>query len=91
VANDGEAGLAAARGLRPDLVLLDLDLPLLDGFAVRQRLQADPALAQIPCVALSAHAMDGEIARAREAGFVDFLTKPLSLEPLLVMVEGLRS
>jgi len=91
VANDGEAGLAAARRLRPDLVLLDLDLPLLDGFAVRQRLQADPALAQIPCVALSAHAMDGEIAHAREAGFVDFLTKPLSLEPLLVMVEGLRS
>ena len=90
VANDGLAGLAAARRLQPDLLLLDLDLPQLDGMALRQQLAADPALAKIPCVALSAHALEPDISRAHEAGFTDFLTKPFMLDRLLNLVQALR-
>jgi two-component system cell cycle response regulator DivK len=82
-AADGAEGLARAAELRPDLILMDLSLPMLDGWEATRRLKADPTLAHIPVIAVTAHAMAGEKERARAAGADDFLTKPLDEELLL--------
>lgn len=74
---DGAAGLAAAARDRPDLILLDLSLPVLDGWEVARRLKADPALRRIPVIALTAHAMSGDEAKARACGCDDYLSKPI--------------
>jgi hypothetical protein len=87
VATDGVEGLEMARRLRPDLVLLDMSLPLMDGPAVLQHLQADPALAGIPCVAVSANAMDSDIQQALRTGFADYIVKPFALPRLLGIVD----
>ena len=76
---DGATGLAAAIARRPDLVLLDLQLPDMDGHEVFRRLQAHPSTAGLRCIAVSANAMPAEIERARRAGFTDFWTKPLDV------------
>ncbi|RPH60687.1 MAG: response regulator [Burkholderiales bacterium] len=76
-AEDGFAALERAAEDRPDLILMDLSLPRLDGWEATRRLKADPALAHIPVIALSAHAMRGDDERARAAGCDDFLTKPI--------------
>ena len=71
--------MARARELRPDLVLLDMQLPDIDGLEVMRRLRADSATANIPCIAVSANAMQEDIGRALRAGAVDYWTKPLDL------------
>jgi CheY-like chemotaxis protein len=76
-AEDGEAALEAAACARPDLILMDLSLPRLDGWAATRALKADAGLAAIPVIVLSAHAMRGDEERARECGCDDFLTKPI--------------
>lgn len=81
-AGDGEAALRAAAAHRPDLVLMDLSLPVLDGWQATRRLKADPALAAIPVIALTAHAMSGDAERARECGCDDVLTKPIDEDAL---------
>jgi len=91
VASDGEAGVEQARRLKPDLVLLDMNLPRLDGLGVRARLHDDPALAAIPCVAVSANAMADDMRQAFDAGFVDYLAKPVDIDRLLAVVSGLRA
>ena len=83
IATDGESGLVAAGKLKPDLILLDINLPGLDGYEVVKRLRADPQLAGIPCIALSANAMTNDIGRARAAGFTDYITKPFDIDLLL--------
>jgi CheY-like chemotaxis protein len=90
LAADGVAGVEAAHALHPDLVLLDLNLPRLDGYGVLARLRADPALALIPCVAVSANAMPTEVRRALDAGFADYLTKPFEVDNVLALVDRLR-
>ena len=80
---DGASGLAAARRLRPALILLDMQLPDTDGHAVLRQLRADPATAAIRCIALSANAMPEDIRTARAAGFDDYWTKPLDLKAFL--------
>ena len=90
IATDGQAGLDRARQLQPDLVLLDMNLPLLNGTEVLQRLRADSALADTPCVAVSANAVPGDIASALAAGFDDYVTKPFSITRLLGLVEDRR-
>jgi hypothetical protein len=90
IATDGEAGLQAVRHLRPDLVLLDMNLPLLDGAQVLQHMRADPALASIPCVAVSANAMATDIQRALDAGFADYITKPFPMGRVLALLDQLR-
>ena len=77
LAHDGQAALEKARDERPDLILMDLSLPRLDGWEATRRLKSDRALAGIPVIVLSAHAMRGDEERARAAGCDDFLTKPI--------------
>jgi two-component system, cell cycle response regulator DivK len=89
VAADGAEGLERARSLRPDLVLLDLSLPVLDGWTVARRLKDDPATASMPIIALTAHAMAGDRERALAAGCDDFATKPVDFEALLGAIEAL--
>jgi CheY-like chemotaxis protein len=90
VAVDGPGGLEAARRLCPDLLLLDLDLPGLHGIEVLRRLRTDPATAGIPCVAVSANAMEPDIERARQEGFADYLTKPFRIDRLIALVAAHR-
>ncbi len=90
IAADGDSGLERARQLRPDLMLLDMNLPGLSGTELLQRLRAEPALAAIPCVAVSANVMGVDIERALAAGFDDYVTKPFSIEHLLGLVQGFR-
>jgi len=86
---DGGSGLAAARAHQPVLILLDMQLPDMDGHEVLRRLRADPATAGIRCIALSANAMPEDIRRALEAGFDDYWTKPLDLKGFLRSIDGL--
>jgi two-component system, cell cycle response regulator DivK len=76
-AEDGVAALARAAETKPDLILMDLSLPRLDGWEATRRLKADPATARVPVIVLSAHAMKGDEDRARASGCDDFLTKPI--------------
>jgi CheY-like chemotaxis protein/anti-sigma regulatory factor (Ser/Thr protein kinase) len=79
IACDGLSGLSQARSHRPDLILVDMQLPDIDGHEVLRRLRADEATAGIPCISVSANAMPEDIERALKAGFDDYWTKPLDL------------
>jgi CheY-like chemotaxis protein len=86
---DGEQGIAFAAQARPDLILMDMSLPVLNGWEATRRLKADDTLKHIPVIALTAHAMSGDEARARAAGCDDYLTKPLNEELLFEKVKQL--
>jgi CheY-like chemotaxis protein len=79
----GLAGVARARTMQPDLVLIDLQLPDFDGFEVLRRLRAEPSTRAIPCIALSANAMPEDIERGMAAGFADYWTKPIDFPAFL--------
>ncbi|MGH6913061.1 MAG: response regulator [Geminicoccales bacterium] len=83
VAVNGHDGLALIAAERPDLVLMDLNLPDIDGWEVTRRLKADPATADIPIIALTAHAMSGDREKALAAGCDEFDTKPVDFDRLL--------
>lgn len=83
LAEDGLQGVEQAATARPDIVLLDMSLPGLDGWEVAGRLKSDPATAAIPIIALTAHAMAGDRERALQAGCDDYDTKPIELPRLL--------
>jgi PAS domain S-box-containing protein len=89
VATDGEQALARLATLRPDLVLLDINLPGISGYEVLRQLDSVMNSSRPPCVAVSADAMPEELARAREAGFDDYWTKPLDLTTLGERIEAL--
>ena len=89
VAGDGEQGVAMATSEAPALILMDLSLPVLDGWEATRRLKAAPETATIPIVALSAHAMEGERARALASGCDDFDTKPVEFARLLDKIRTL--
>ncbi|MCO5169446.1 MAG: response regulator [Planctomycetes bacterium] len=89
LATNGEEAVAAARSAAPDLVLMDLSLPLLDGWSATRALKADAATRAVPVIALTAHAMKGEEEKALAAGCDDFDTKPVDLARLLGKVEAL--
>ena len=86
-ARDGAAGIAMAEAERPDLILMDLNLPQIDGWEAPRRLKADPATCDIPIIALSAHAMAGDREKALSTGCDDFDTKPIEFDRLLAKVE----
>jgi two-component system, cell cycle response regulator DivK len=88
-AQDGSEGVRLAREEHPDLILMDLSLPVLDGWGASQRLKSDEATRSIPVIALTAHAMAGDEARARAAGCDDFDTKPVDLSRLLAKINAL--
>jgi PAS domain S-box-containing protein len=89
LAADGGNGVAQAQALRPDLVLLDMQLPDFDGFEVLRRLRANPATSAIPCIALSANAMPADIERALAAGMSDYWTKPLDFKAFMAALDTL--
>jgi CheY-like chemotaxis protein len=89
VAADGEQGVALAREQRPDLVLMDLSLPVLDGWEATRRLKGAAETRAIPVIALSAHAMPGDRERALAAGCDDYDAKPINLPGLLAKIRAL--
>jgi len=80
---DGARGLQSAQAQPPELILLDMHLPDCDGYEVLKQLRADPRTAHIPCIALSANAMDEDHRRALEAGFLAYWTKPIDFKAFL--------
>ncbi len=89
LAVDGVQGLTMAASQKPDVILMDLGLPEIDGWECTKRLKANPATCGIPVIALSAHAMVGDRERALEVGCDDFDTKPIDLASLLQKMERL--
>jgi CheY-like chemotaxis protein len=87
-AGDGAAGVEKALAERPDLVLMDLNLPVVDGWEAIRRLKADARTRAIPVIALTAHAMAGDRERAMAAGADDFDTKPVDFERLLSKIRS---
>ena len=87
-APDGPAGLEAARQHRPDLILMDIQLPQMDGYEVTRRLKAQEETKQIPVIAVTSFAMKGEEDRAREAGCDAYVSKPIDIRKLVETVQG---
>ena len=89
IAVDGAEGVAKAKAEIPDLILMDMSLPVLDGWDATKQVKADPATKGIPVIALTAHAMEGDRQKALAAGCDDFDTKPVELNRLLLKIEEL--
>jgi len=89
VASDGAAGIETVRTLKPALVLMDMSLPVLDGWEATRRLKADPTTRGIPVIGLSSHAMIGDREAALAAGCDDYETKPIEIERLLAKMQEL--
>ena len=91
VASDGEQGVVLAKAEQPDLILMDLSLPVVDGWEATRRIKADDATRHIPVLALSAHAMTQDRAQALAAGCDDYDTKPIDLPRLRAKIDALMS
>ena len=87
-AADGEAGVAKAKSDNPDLILMDIQMPVIDGYEATRRIKGDPALNPIPIVAVSSFAMKGDEEKARAAGCDHYVTKPYSPMQLLRLIRG---
>lgn len=89
VAKDGAQGVAVARAEAPDLILMDLGLPVIDGWEATRQLKAAPETQSIPIIAVSAHAMAGDREKALQAGCDDYATKPLDVPGLLEKIRAI--
>jgi CheY-like chemotaxis protein len=89
IAIDGREGVAKARDERPELILMDISLPELDGWEATRLLRADASTASIPVIALTAHAMESDRLRSLEVGCDDYDTKPVELQRLLDKIDAL--
>ena len=89
IAVDGQAGLEMATSEGPELILMDMSLPIMDGWTPTKHIKADDATNKIPVIALTAHAMEGDRIKALEAGCDDYDTKPIDLKRLLSKIEAL--
>jgi two-component system cell cycle response regulator DivK len=85
-AENGEEALAAVAKQRPDLILMDIQLPVMDGYEATRRIKADPALSAIPVIAVTSYALSGDEEKARAAGCDDFVPKPFSPRQLLAKI-----
>lgn len=85
-AHDGEAGVAMAAEHQPDLILMDFQLPLLDGYEATRRIKADPSTRDIPVIAVTSYALSGDEAKAMEVGCSGYIAKPFSPKKLLAKV-----
>ena len=85
---DGEAGVAMARAEQPDLILMDIQLPVIDGYEATRRIRADAATAHIPIVAVTSYALSGDEEKTRAAGCSGYVAKPFSPRQLLGVVRG---
>ena len=88
-AGDGEAGVAAATAQHPDLILMDIQLPLMDGYEATRRIKANPELKGIPIIVVTSYALSGDEAKARAAGCDAYVTKPYSPRQLLAKIKEL--
>lgn len=88
VAQDGQEGLDKASATKPDLILLDMNLPVLDGWTVAKALKTNPATSAIPIIALTAHAMSGDREKTIAAGCNDYHPKPVDFSKLLSQIEA---
>ncbi len=88
---DGAAGIVAAEKERPDLILMDIQLPMVDGYEATRRIKANPALAHIPILAVTSYALSGDEEKARAAGCNGYVTKPFSPRDLLARVRSFLS
>ena len=86
-AEDGEQALAMAEGQRPALILMDVQIPLLDGYEVTRRLKADPKLSAIPIIVVTSYALSGDESKARAAGCNAYVSKPYSARKLLAKIQ----
>jgi CheY-like chemotaxis protein len=89
IAVDGQQGVDMASSETPDIILLDMSLPVMDGWEAARRLKADPATSGIPIIALTAHAMAGDREKCIEAGCEDYDTKPVEFKRLLGKINDL--
>ncbi len=88
IAVDGEQGVEMARSIAPDLILMDMDLPVLDGWEATRQLKSAPETKGIPIIALTAHAMMGDREKAIDAGCDDYDTKPIEFSRLIEKIEA---
>lgn len=88
MAMDGEEAVRMAGEINPDLILMDMSLPIIDGWEATRRIKKDPKTANIPIIALTAHALSGDKEKALEAGCEDYDTKPIDLERLLAKMSA---
>jgi two-component system cell cycle response regulator DivK len=86
-AGDGSAALTAAKASRPDLILMDIQLPLLDGYEATRRIKADADLKSIPIIVVTSYALSGDEGKARDAGCDAYVTKPYSPRLLLAKIK----
>lgn len=86
-ARDGEEGIDLAAMLKPDIILLDIQLPLMDGYAVARRLRANSTLDQVPIIAVTSYAMTGDRDKAIEAGCNGYIEKPINPETFMQQIE----
>ncbi|RPH47163.1 MAG: response regulator [Desulfobacteraceae bacterium] len=86
-APDGKSGIETATSLKPDLILLDIQLPVMDGYAVARNLRRNPDLADIPIVAVTSHAMSGDREKTMEAGCNGYIEKPIDPDTFVAKIE----
>lgn len=86
-AANGSEGVAIAREIRPDLILMDIQMPVMDGISAMDFLKSEEATKEIPVIALTSYAMKGDKERFLEHGFIDYLSKPVSKDSLITAVK----
>ncbi len=89
MAADGKIGVEMAKAEKPDLILMDMNMPEVDGWEATRQIKADAAITKVPVIALTAHAMTGDRERAIEAGCTDYHTKPIEFTKLLGQIESI--
>jgi CheY-like chemotaxis protein len=89
IAIDGKVGLEMAKTEKPDLILMDMNMPELDGWEATRQIKADESIRHLPVIGLTAHAMPGDKERALEAGCADYHTKPVEFSKLLAQIEAI--